>query len=508
LRSQDWSASWNLTNVTVTSAATTAPDGTLTASKIEATTSAATTINQNAAVNATSFSASIYIKKGSGATDANAFKVRNNTTATDLISITVNYDTGAITYVTGSSGATMTALADGWWRLTFVYSGITSGDGVRFFPAFIGGTETANEFCYLWGAQLEAAAFPSSYIPTTTASASRAADVLSIAIPTRTNLALQSQTFDNASWTNLRSSISANTAVAPDGTTTADKLVEDSTATNSHAVQPASGIGTVTATETLSVYAKAAERSWILLQLGANRTAYFNVSAGTIGTTSGSTTATITALANGWYRCAISGVRDTNTNNIIFLASGDGDFSYNGDGTSGIYIWGAQLETGSTASPYIPTTSAAVTVGPLSYPLSLYAEWEKNGDDSVNPYQRVIEVGRASATDQAVFYHRAVNNSSKLYSRSGGVAQADMDVGTSALNTTRKMAGRFATNDFAASLGGAAVVYDTSGSVPATPQNVYFGHEPGGVYILFGYLRRAALWTRALTDAELQSLTT
>jgi len=180
LRSQDWSASWNLTNVTVTSAATTAPDGTLTASKIEATTSAATTINQNAAVAATSFSASIYIKKGSGATDANAFKVRNNTTATDLISITVNYDTGAITYVTGSSGATMTALADGWWRLTFVYSGITSGDGVRFFPAFIGGTETANEFCYLWGAQLEAAAFPSSYIPTTTASATRAADVLSV----------------------------------------------------------------------------------------------------------------------------------------------------------------------------------------------------------------------------------------------------------------------------------------------------------------------------------------
>ena len=189
LRSQDWSASWNLTNVTVTSAATTAPDGTLTASKIEATTSAATTINQNAAVAATSFSASIYIKKGSGATDANAFKVRNNTTATDLISITVNYDTGAITYVTGSSGATMTALADGWWRLTFVYSGITSGDGVRFFPAFIGGTETANEFCYLWGAQLEAASFPSSYIPTTTASATRAADFLTVPVTQASPLA-------------------------------------------------------------------------------------------------------------------------------------------------------------------------------------------------------------------------------------------------------------------------------------------------------------------------------
>jgi hypothetical protein len=92
------------------------------------------------------------------------------------------------------------------------------------------------------------------------------------------------------------------------------------------------------------VFAKASERSWIALQLGASRVAYFNLSAGTIGTTTGSTTATITALANGWYRCAIAGVRETSQANNILLASADNTASYAGNGTSGIFIWGAQLE--------------------------------------------------------------------------------------------------------------------------------------------------------------------
>ena len=183
LQSNNFSASWNLTNVTVTAAATTAPDGTLTAQKVEATTSASTIINQNAANGATSSTFSIYCKKGSGATDARSFVLRNHTTSTNLLSVEVDYDTGAITYNVGSSGVSMTALADGWWRLVMTAtSGITSGDGIRCYPAFSGGSETAGEYCYLWGAQLEAASFPSSYIPTTTASATRAADVLTVPV--------------------------------------------------------------------------------------------------------------------------------------------------------------------------------------------------------------------------------------------------------------------------------------------------------------------------------------
>ena len=159
----------------------------------------------------------------------------------------------------------------------------------------------------------------------------------------RTNLLVRSQEFDNAAWTKVNSTVTANATTAPDGTTTAEKLVENS-ATDFHTVRPTAGVGTVTATECLSVFAKASERSWIALQLGTSRSAYFNLSAGTIGTTVGGTTATMTALANGWYRCSIAGERVASQSNTILLASADNTASYAGDGTSGVFIWGAQLE--------------------------------------------------------------------------------------------------------------------------------------------------------------------
>jgi len=181
--SSDWTdSSWSNSNVTVTAAAATAPDGTLTATKLSPTTSAGATMVKNVgAVAATAASYSIYVKKGSGATDANKFIMRNLTTATILVNGTLNYDTGVWTTTTGNA-ALVSTLANGWYRITlYASSGITSGDSIQIYTGFTGSSETAGEYAYFWGAQLEAAAFASSYIPTTTASATRAADVASIA---------------------------------------------------------------------------------------------------------------------------------------------------------------------------------------------------------------------------------------------------------------------------------------------------------------------------------------
>ena len=178
LRSQEFdNASWGKTNTTVTANAIAAPDGTLTADKVEVTASAVATMNQDVVLAAATGTASIFGKKGSGATDANKFIIRNITTGTNLLNISINWDTGAITHTTGS-GCTSVAMADGWWRIILpALSGITSGDSIRFYTGFIGTPETAGEYCYLWGAQLEAGAGAFSYIPTAGASATRAADV-------------------------------------------------------------------------------------------------------------------------------------------------------------------------------------------------------------------------------------------------------------------------------------------------------------------------------------------
>lgn len=135
----------------------------------------------------------------------------------------------------------------------------------------------------------------------------------------------------------------------------AQKLVE-STANSDHRV--GQSVGVVGGTETFSVYAKAAERSWIIFQLGSSAVAYFNLASGTLGNVSGGT-ATITPVGDGWYRCSITGVRATNLNNLIFVTTGNGVVSYTGDGTSGIYIFGAQLSDSASVDPYVYQPVAA-----------------------------------------------------------------------------------------------------------------------------------------------------
>ena len=172
------------------------------------------------------------------------------------------------------------------------------------------------------------------------------------------NLVTYSEQFDNASWTKLNSTISANAIIAPNGTTTADKLVENSSDAN-HLVQKA-----ITASDsvyTFSIYAKKGERNWLVLRsVNAslqNVKAWFNIDAGTVGTLENGATATITDVGNGWYKCSIT--CPSFSSGFEFRAStstGNNVDSYTGDGTSGLYIWGAQLESNSVATSYFPTT--------------------------------------------------------------------------------------------------------------------------------------------------------
>ncbi len=183
--------------------------------------------------------------------------------------------------------------------------------------------------------------------------------------PQRTNRVLRSEEFGNATWDVNHVTVSSDVLAAPDGATTADKIIE--TAVNDfHGKGNQTTYALGSAQRTLSAYLKPAERSWVGLELynavGASTvdTAWFNVSTGAIGTVQSEITAVLRDAGGGWYRPSV-----TRTSTLTFIGIGltpsDGSSSYLGDNTKGMYYWGAQLEDGPDASSYIPTTSAAVT---------------------------------------------------------------------------------------------------------------------------------------------------
>jgi hypothetical protein len=178
--SQDWTnAAWVKTNATITAAATASPDGTVNAQRLAATTASATLVNTAAIpVAATSATFSVYAKQGTGPTTGNTFALRNNTTATNLVLGTLNYSTGVWTYNIGSTGVTVTNAGNGWWRIQIsATAGITSGDTLIGYVGWGGATPAAGDHLFAYGAQLEAGAFATSYIPTVASTVSRSADV-------------------------------------------------------------------------------------------------------------------------------------------------------------------------------------------------------------------------------------------------------------------------------------------------------------------------------------------
>ncbi len=180
----------------------------------------------------------------------------------------------------------------------------------------------------------------------------------------RTNFLLYSEEFDNAYYTKTASSITPNLDVAPDGTTTGDRLIESATAAV-HLIQRSIDF-TTGLTYTLSIYAKAGSRSVIDVLLPASAFtavtfARFDLSTGTLVTTGGTPLGTsIEDVGNGWYRCSVWKVSTATTAGNLQYRMFNVTSSYTGDGTSYLRIWGAQLETGVAASTYKKTTTVIV----------------------------------------------------------------------------------------------------------------------------------------------------
>ena len=199
------------------------------------------------------------------------------------------------------------------------------------------------------------------------------------------NLFKYSETFnfDFTNWTLNGGFMTQNATLSPDGQTLAPKLIDYTTVGqnriyNWHAV-------TQGTTYTYSIYLKPAERYIVRCYFedtqvggGGRVGAYLNLQTGTIITpyTTGTNTllgSNLQNVGNGWYRFSwtvqaqLSAALNTTAFVIICMGIGDSttqNFSYQGDGVSGMYIWGAQKEIGTVATIYEGTDGNGLPLRP------------------------------------------------------------------------------------------------------------------------------------------------
>lgn len=341
----------------------------------------------------------------------------------------------------------------------------------------------------------------------------------------RTNLLLQSQTLATAPWVPFQSSVTADATAAPDGTTTADKLVEDTTAASTHFHQQ---IVTLTASvQTFSIYAKAAERTQTSIFVpttafadAAFRTASFDLTgAGSTFSVAGAgATASIEALANGWYRCVLN-VPATlavaaNIQYGMLVANSP---TYTGNGTSGLFLWGAQIEASTVHSSYIVTTAAAaarqadipsVSSPGVNYPLAIYSQFNRTiGALATNTVAFNISDGTQNNRVSNIIL--ATTSQSNPLVVTAGVTQYGPAINPAlAANVTTKMATRAGASSANSARDNVLDTATGAISVPATPTLISMGMNSSFTGQLNGYLLRAAVFNTALADAALQRATT
>jgi hypothetical protein len=329
--------------------------------------------------------------------------------------------------------------------------------------------------------------------------------------PSRTNLVTYSEDFSNGSWTKSQSSAILSNITSPKGTQNVYKFTEN-TASSKH--QLFTTISSYTEL-TISFFAKKEERSFIAVEKSGWGNTIFDLNIGSVVSGTGD----VIDFGNGWFRCsAFYTASPAQTQFYLILMQDSSTNSYQGDGNSGLYLWGIQAEAGSYATSYIPTSGSTATRSAETCNNAgdvntfndsegvLFAEISALADtDTINP-NRGLGISSGSTNNTIFIYYQSSINVLSCILISNGTTQFSYSTTSFNVDDYLKIALKYKQNDFALWVNGVEVVTDTIGNAPIGLNELAFDNGAGNDKF-YGNTKQIQYFDSALNDSELETLT-
>lgn len=340
----------------------------------------------------------------------------------------------------------------------------------------------------------------------------------------RTNLTIRSEEFTNAIWVEAgaATTVTDDVVVGPDGLTSMALIADNNTISGNYGRRQSVNISASTQ-YTFSIFIK--KKDWRYVQINGQTNvagahlAYFDLDTGTVSGASAAT-GTMTNVGGGIWRATLTfttGGTDASVLCYVLPTDTTSTSAHTGVVGNGTYFYGSQLEAGSFASSYIPTTTATVTraadlvtlAGTL-FPLNqsegtLYAKWVRMSN-SVVGYAVHLDDG---TTNERSGIYGDTTGKVGFFIADGGVAQLGasglLSTGTIAPLVQARASAGYKLNDSAAANIGETVQTDNVCTMP-TPTQLVLGNRAGGATPLNGWLFEAMYLPERLTNSELQNL--
>jgi hypothetical protein len=390
----------------------------------------------------------------------------------------------------GVSNISKTITTD-WQRYDYTWTATTGG----VFPRFLlqAGTSTSADLV-AWGYQLVEGSTAKDYQKTETRLNIPRLDYSNgtcpslLVEPQRTNLLLNSSSFNNAFWNKFNGlTVTANNAVSPDGTQNADTLNVSNNSNILYGVLTGTFIGN---TYTFSLYAKGSGNFTMNIRLN-----------------SSTTTSETKTLTSQWQRFNVTVTNAAPVIAIEFFLDLNTSSTYN--------IWGAQLELGSYSTSYIPTTSASVTrnadvisktgisslIGQTEGTLFVDFDFDGSGYGTTNDF--FLYVGDGANTD--AIYIDYYNNIFRWVVFNGSTLVFYTDIATT--NGRHKLALGYKAGQYVAYADGNLILADTNATAPPTCAMLSLAQNVTGFGSIAKEINAAALWQTRLTNTQLAQLT-